>query len=221
MGLLDWLTGQPKFNRFEDSFAMTRANLWAKLQIAIAQQQNEGRRVWIVTHFAETFVEIQNLLADWQFEYQICDQEITPLSALALTRDPSGSVLLILADLLTLADAVPTNFDDSTAISIIVVERHPLVDNDQKLEKFAKRLSCPVRFGYYLAIDDVVISRAVSETTIQILRQLGMKDHELITSNMITRRLEKVLARERIHFTQNQRADSATEWYRLNQNDTN
>ena len=217
MGLLDWLTGQPKFNRFEDSFAMTRANLWAKLQIAIAQQQNEGRRVWIVTHFADTFVEIQNLLADWQVEYQICEQEIRPQSAFESTRDQNGSVLLILSDLITLTDAAPATFDDSVAIAIIAVERHPLVENDQKLEEFAKRLSCPVRFGYYLAIDDVVVSRAVSETTIQILRQLGMKDHELITSNMITRRLEKVLTKERKQFTKNQRADSAEEWYRLNQ----
>ena len=217
MGFLDWLTGRPSFNRFEDSFAMTRASLWAKLKTAISHQQRQGSRVWIVTHFADTFAALQDLLDEWQIEYQICDKEIQPQTALESTRDHSNSVLLILSDLLTLADSTALAFDDSVAIAMIVVERHPLVEIDHKLEAFSKSMPRRVRFGYYLAIDDVVVRRVVNETTIQILKQLGMKDHELITSNMVTRRLDKVLTREGKQITTNQRADSAEEWYRLNQ----
>jgi hypothetical protein len=217
MGFLDWLTGRPPFNRFEDSFAMTRASLWAKLKTAISHQQRQGSRVWIVTHFADTFAELQDLLDEWQIEYQICDKEIQPQTALESTRDQSNSVLLILSDLLTLADSTAVAFDDSVAIAMIVVERHPLVEIDHKLAAFSKSMPCRVRFGYYLAIDDMVVRRVVNETTIQILKQLGMKDHELITSNMVTRRLDKVLTREGKQITTNHRADSAEEWYRLNQ----
>lgn len=217
MGILDWLIGRPSFNRFEDSFAMTRRSLWAKLKTAISQQQQQGSRIWIVAHFADTFVELQDLLEEWQIEYEICDRELQPQTALDSTRDKDNSVLLVLSDLLTLTDSAELAFDDSVTIAMIVVEKHPLVAIDDKLEAFSKSLPCRVRFGYYLAIDDVVVRKVINETTIQILKQLGMKEHELITSNMVTRRLDKVLKREGKLLNTNHRADSAEEWYQLNQ----
>lgn len=217
MGFLDWLTGQPSFNRFEDSFAMTRVSLWAKLKSAISQQQQQGSRIWVVAHFADTFVELQDLLGEWQIEYEICDRELQPQTALESTRDKDNAVLLVLSDLLTLTDSAELAFDDSVTVAMIVVEKHPLIGMDNKLESFSKSLPCRVRFGYYLAIDDVVVKRVINETTIQILKQLGMKDHELITSNMVTRRLNKVLEREGKLISTNHRADSAEEWYQLNQ----
>ena len=216
MGILDWLTGRPSFNRFEDSFALNRPNLWAKLKTAITSQQGQGSCVWLITHFADTFETLQDLLDEWQIEYLICSNELTPQSALESIRGQNETVLLVLADLVTVTNSANLNFDNSDVISMIVVERHPRVENDQKLETFAKSVPCPVRFGYYLAIDDVVIRRVVNDTTIKILKQLGLKDHELITSNMITRRLDKVLAREAKQFATNHRADSAEEWYQLN-----
>ena len=216
MGILDWLTGRPSFNRFEDSFALNRPNLWAKLKTAITSQQGQGSHVWLVAHFADTFESLQDLLDEWQIDYQICANDVTPHDVLETLRDQRETVLLVLADLVSVTDASNLNFDNSDTLSIIVVERHPRVENDRKLAAFAKSVPCPVRFGYYLAIDDVVIRRVVNDTTIRILKQLGLKDHELITSNMITRRLDKVLAREAKQYATNHRADSAQEWYELN-----
>ena len=216
MGLLDWLFRRPRFTRFEDSFAMDRENLWPSLRDSIAKQRRDGFQIWIVTHFADTFSELQDLFDQWDVEYQIGDQLMQPQFAVETSRKLGCGVLLTLAELLTPAESVDREIEGAISLSLIVVEKHPLVENDRRLESFARMISCPVRFGYFMAIDDIVVRRAVNDTTIQILKQLGMKDHELITSIMITRRLETVLSRESAKFTTNHRADSAAQWYKLN-----
>jgi hypothetical protein len=217
MGFIDYLFGRAKFSRFEDSFAINRDSLWPTLRTSIETQLNDGHAIWIVAHFADTLFQLQTLLDEWEVDYQIADREIHPQAAAETTGSLNSSIVIVLADLLVLSDSIARDFDHSTSLAIIAIERHPLIENDQRIEKFAKSIPCHVRFGYFLTIEDAVIRRAVSETMVQLLVQMGMRDHELITSNMMTRRIETVLKRESNAFSNCQRADSAEDWYRLNE----
>ncbi len=216
MGLLDKLLGRAKFNRFEDSFAIDRASLWPTLRTSIETQLNDGHAIWIVAHFADTLFKLQSLLDEWEVGHQIADREIHPQAAHEVTQN-LGGIVIVLADLMVPSEAIDREFDASTSLAIIAIERHPMVENDQRIERFAKSIPCYVRFGYFLTIEDVVVRRAVSETMVQLLVQMGMRDHQLITSNMMTRRIETVLKREAKSFSSFQRADSAEDWYRLNE----
>jgi hypothetical protein len=218
MGFLAWLFSKPKFNRYEDSFAMTRESLYQRLYAAVLEQQHNGQQVWIVAHFADTFWEVQNCLAQWQLDYEIVNQRLSSDAALQLVSQKQDQVQLVLAELLSPTDSVHRPSGSAISIAIIVVERHPWIVHDRQLEAFVRALPCPVRYGYYLSIDDVLVRRVVNETVVQVLKQLGMKDHELITSNLVTRRLEKVLTRDASSYSNPQRADSAAEWYELNDN---
>ena len=54
------------------------------------------------------------------------------------------------------------------------------------------------------------------DTAHNALEMMGMSEHELITSNMVTRRLDKVLARAAESYRTNHPADSAKQWLELN-----
>ncbi len=205
MGWLSWILRRPNFHRIDDSYAMDRQNLWPSLKTAISHQLQQGHPIWIVVHFAETFTTVQDLLGQWSIDYQIVDQVLQPKDALDHLQDSAEGVSLVLSDLLTVSETANLTRDDSQTLSMIVVERHPLAVQDREVEQFARLIPCPVQLGYFLAIDDLVIRQVVNQTTIEILKQLGMKDHELITSNMITRRINQFLNRAERHYISNQR----------------
>ncbi len=216
MGILEWLFRTPSFKRFEDSFAMDRANLWPQLRVAILKQQQDGFTPWIVCHFADTFLQVQELLDQWNIPYEIASERIEPQSVIEFSRSLNDSLLLVLADLLQPTESADLQLSTDLQLALMIVERHPYLLHDQSIGEFAKKVPCQVRYGYLLSIEDAVVRRVVNDLTIQILKQLGMKQHELITSNMITRRLEQALARDAASFQTDLRADSADEWYRLN-----
>jgi len=218
MGFLDWLFKQPRFKRFEDAFTLTRVKLWEALRNSIDSPHHSEKAVWLVVHFLDTFTELQNQLDRWGLDYDIVSSEIK-----VRELDRSGllgkdSIKLILADLVPepLSSIEVLNPKDNQQVAMIVVERHPMLDHDQRLLNFAKSLPVKVEFGYYLALDDVVIKSIIDPMTIQILKQLGLDDLELITSNMITRRLETVLRRHATAYQSDVRADSVVEWLEVN-----
>ncbi len=210
--MFNWLFRSPKFSRVDDSFALKRKNLWPLLRTAIMHQQRLGHTVWIVVHFPDLFLETQAWLAEWELEYQIVSQLLDPLSAVRQSQSHPTQVHLVLAELLAPNESIVADTIRNVTLAMIVIERHPWIRNDQRLETFARSLPCQVRFGYYLAMDDVVVQRVVNEMTMAVLQQLGMHEHELIASIMITRRLNKVLQREAKRYDVNRPADSAAEW---------
>lgn len=213
-GMFKWLFTKRQFQRVDDCYTMHRAALWMKLRTAITQQQSTGNSVWLIAHFPDVFETVQRGLGEWRMDYQIITQPTTPEEVVARSSKSPAQIQLALAELLVPADTIAAQ-SQSVSLSMIGLERHPLIFQEHQLETFARAVPCPVRFGYYLAINDPVIREVVNEGMIEILKQLGLQDHELITSNMITRRLHTVLARRATLADRNLQADSAAEWLAL------
>ena len=221
MGLLDWLFKKNNFKRAEDAYALTREILWDGLRKSIDLPQTAGRATWLIVHFTDTFTEVQEKLEQWGLEYEIVSSRlnVNELERLGpLNTKPSPSRLkLILADLIpepASLDSSLTNVAEAQ-IAMIVLERHPQIKHDQRLEAFARSLPCKVEFGYFLALDDAVIKISIEDQVVEILKQLGLDD-ELISSNMVTRRLETVLKRISSGFQGDTPCNSAAEWLETN-----
>ena len=218
MGILNWLKSRKSgFKRFDDAFALNRLALWQSLRSAVQSADHTDKSIWLVVHFTDTFGTLQDQLDLWQMDYMIVTQ---PVEANQL--DNSGllntsQIKLILAELIPEAEIENViESDTNQTIAMIVVERHPDFAHDVRLEQFARSLSVNVEFGYFLALDDETIRLVVNDTSIEILKQLGMNEHELITSNMVTRRLNATLPRIAKSFNANKPADSAREWLEIN-----
>jgi hypothetical protein len=77
----------------------------------------------------------------------------------------------------------------------MVLERHPNLMEDRRIDQFARIWPFSVRLGYLLSLQDPVIEYCIHPNIIEVLKQLGLRDQQLVTSGIITRRLEKVLQR--------------------------
>jgi hypothetical protein len=214
MNLFQWMFRSPRFQREADAFTAHREQLWSQLLKAILYQQQQGNVVWIVTHFADQFSEMQRRLGQWRRNYEIVMNKIDTANMVEMSRGQSQVVFLALAELLSPTDTVDRQIDDSIQLSMIAIERHPMIDFDSLLESIATQIPSRVRFGYYLALDDPVFD-SIGQSVLATLRQLGLQDHELISSYAASRSIQRIQKKRSATYDKTLRADSAMEWIAL------
>ncbi len=216
MRLFDWFKSNPSCKRFDDAFALNRPALWKAIKQTIDSPLQANKPIWLVTHFLDTYSALQDQLDQWQVDYEIVSQPIDPsqLERTGLLSD--STIKLVLAQLIPESDPQYLESDYSQTLVMIVVERHPQLLHDQKIDSFAQSAPVRVEYGYFLSLEDDVVKLIVNETSLKVLKQLGMNEHELITSHMVTSRLNKVLGRMSETFVSDHPADSAKQWLEEN-----
>ena len=152
MSFFEWITRRPGFRLLEDSFAINRESMLTGLQQAIAKQQKVCDEVWLVAHFFDTFVTLQDFLETAGIDYQIVDQP--PYDTRPSIRDGSqpSIVRLVLATLIADRPAAETVAKESSksarpAVAIVVCERHPHHAHDKRLCEAAKKIDALITFG--------------------------------------------------------------------------
>ena len=217
--MFNWLFNKPGYRRFDDSYALTRNSLHKGLQSAIEQRSEPNQLIFLVAHFPNVFSELQDALDMWEFPYEIIQHVVNRRWIDQMASNHAGStppLFLTLAELLQFENAALEPQRQNPHIAIMIAERHPLIQRDRQIEKFSRQISWPVELGYFLALDDEIIKHTVSPDVIQLLKQMGLQDHELVTSHMITRRLNQATKRMSRQVQSEQPADSAKQWFQLN-----
>ncbi|MDG2181436.1 MAG: hypothetical protein P8L78_07075 [Mariniblastus sp.] len=211
------LFGKRQFTYFDDAYALTRESLWNSLQSTLKSERYANQPVWLVVHFFDTFTWLQDRLDESGIPYEI---ETSEIDAKRLGYDAivtqNGIRLVLAKSLLSVSDHASSDTDLERSLAVIVLERHPLLEHDLRIERIARSFPIRVEYGHYLALDDSVVQMVVNDATLKILQQMGFNDQELITSTMVTRRLKKVLGRMESSFQSDRDADSAAEWIELN-----
>ena len=204
---MNWLKKLKQWTRFrrnDDAYAATREKLWEGIREAIVVQLELGRSIWLVAHFPDTFVQLQELVTQWELEYTIARQTIS-FESLA---GPNQSLVSPNSVHLVLADLTPTYIDHTDNnltghVAALMVERHPWMPRDADLHHYFKALSgtgVSVELGYFMAFDDPLVAAVLSETTVEVLTQLGMSSHRLINSMTLSRRIERQLKRQQSQY---------------------
>lgn len=220
----DWMKIRGDYDRYPDSYALTNQGVEKHLLEAIRFRQTIDGAIVLITHFPATFERVQQFLEDAGLSPEIAPLKFGPDYLLNLLESPtqdSPPVVLALAQ----------TFDDSSLdrplasrrdlrVSFMVVERHPSLAEDRRLDQFARIWPFSVRLGYLLSLQDPVIRYCIHPMAIEVLKQLGLRDQQLVTSEMVSRRLEKVLQRINLPASQSSPSrplteDSAEEWLKL------
>ena len=201
---------------YEDSFARTQDVMLEGLRAACQKRLDSGELVLVVTHFAAPFEHLQEKFAEWDLDYEILDERVGAGDLVRRFDRADTKVLLGLAELFCLQETVNENLDKSKCISAVIVERHPLGHKDDQLQTFFRALSCRVEMGYFLSFQDVTVKNVVNDAAIRILDMFGMGENELVTSNMVSRRLKSLLKLNSKNCKTDQAADSAEQWFQLN-----
>ena len=213
--MFNWLFSKSRLRVFEDSFARTRPSMLRGLCSAIDQRLSVGRKVLVLTHFPDAFEELQDELAAQQIDYELLDRKIFPVQLQQLLEG-AGNVYLGLAEFLNESEQIVTSGSNSI-LSVIVAERHPSARFDNQIESFFRASNCNVELGYLLSFEDSTLQIIVNESALKIFDMFGMGENELVTSNMISRRIQVIQNRLARQIETNYAADSAAQWLRLNQ----
>lgn len=218
MGLLDWFkNGKARFTRFDDAYALTRPALWHSLRQTVQSSHHAAKSIWLVVHFTDTFTSLQSELNLWPVDYEIVTKPIDPIHLERSGLLSTAKIKVVLAELIPeIKREILLELNSGHTIAMIVVERHPQFKYDDRVESFARALPVRVEFGYYLSLDDEAVRLVINDTSIKILKQLGMDDHQLIASSMVTRRLNKMLRRVAETYRSDKPADSAKLWLEAN-----
>ena len=221
MGIFDFLK-PANCKRYADSFALDRQSLYQLYRPALEQQLSLAKTIVIAAHFPDEFFTLQDRLADWGIAYQIITRPLDrqwfqdQRSKVEKNQTDQAVVYLALAEFLidTSCDANETT---DLPLALMMFDRHPDVTKDDGVQAFAESFPARSELGYFLALDDVVVQNVVNEPLLNLLMTFGAEDHGLITSNMVSKRLEKVLRRHASTRTAAfESADSASKWYELN-----
>jgi hypothetical protein len=207
-----------RFERYPDSFATSRIVLYRRLMEVIQAQTQAQSTVFIAAHFPDEFYRLQSQLHQHAVDYRLITHPLDRQWFSDHKTDSQGVVYLALADFLS-----QTRFSGQEIFSgnldLILVDRHPDPEQDDLIEAFARAFPATTKLGYFLALNDPVMQSVINETTLLVLKQMGIDKHGLISSGIISKRLTKVLIREsKRRNKQPQPADSIQQWYELNDN---
>ncbi len=160
---------------------------------------------------------MRSQLASWQVEYEI---PLKPFELRGLGTPSTGIIQLTLAEMILDESDRQNDRIDQKKIAVVAFERHPELARDVLLREVVRNSLAKTELGYFLSLQDPVVRRSVSDTALTVLRQLGLNDHDLITSSLVTKRMDSMLRKIAKQIerdgTEIQPADSAREW--LDQN---
>ncbi len=200
-------------DQLPDTFALRRTAVLDGVATVIrCRKPNE--RLIVAAHFPQTFSELAGHLEARSLQFHIADRPIH--SASIRSAFAESPVLVTLAAMLqpSLPGAAADDFE--APVSVIVTERHPLSAPDDQIESFVSGINGPSRLAYFLSFEDPLIRRWIHPRAIEILRQFGLNENELISSQMVSRTLRRRQKRAHQKMKSETAADSIERWLQLN-----
>lgn len=218
----NWFSFIPNVIRYEDSFARSLQGKWQGIRSALQEITSDRAHVAVlVTHFADAFTQLQDTLEESQINYEVLTGKLNR-QWFASLPDAECRVWLTLAEML---EPFPPQAKDQLAadqpvrISVLVAEKHPLASRDEHVQEFCQTLPCKVKWGYFLSFEDALVGKLVDERALKILDMFGMGQYEMISSKMVSNRLNVALKKMQSNYHSQQPADSAAQWLENNLGD--
>lgn len=244
-----WNPFAPTLEVYADHYAKNHERLRSAVFAAIEKQLRVDDLVLFVVHFPETYLLWQDELVSAGFEPELLKPPINSVSLplRSLHDDPQsihnpqsiselqsnqqqnltddrpvnrrGALGLVLSEMLDI-ERPRTGIERRRTVSIMSVQRHPLSRHDQRVKAFAKSLPYRVRLGYFLALDDPLVAPFLGEWTELLLEQWGFREANLITSDLVSRRLDRARQRMNIEVKSETLADQPRSWLEANRERT-
>ena len=213
--MFDWLFRKSSFYRYQDSYAFNDQALAIAIKEAIIARSDLDETVLLLAHFPERLSELQATLEGFELPFVIGTKQLNESELLKIRQEAPGQPILTLSGMLYRAEQ-KTIRKEEPCVAMMVAERHPLPHHDDELKLWGQSLPFPVQLGYFLSLDDPVVSYAINDQVKQLLSQFGMGENELVTSNLVSRRVDRVLRRLAKNGVGEVACESSTEWMKAN-----
>lgn len=213
--MFNWLFRKSTFHRFQDSYALREEAMFAGMVDALQARIAEGDCVFLMTHFPATFTRLEKKLAQLELNFSIVTGSIDSEMVAQLAARLPNQVHLTMAQMLQPDSALNVKVDHPD-LAVVVCERHPMPKYDDAIAKWCHQLKYPVQLGYFLSLEDPIVSFVVPDQVKTLLEQFGLGENELITSSMVSKRLNSVLKRKAAKVVEEVAAESPEAWLAKN-----
>jgi preprotein translocase subunit SecA len=198
MGLFDSLFGAGKPRSVDvvaDHLWLTTDAKFSGIDSELAERAtSESVVILLVAHFPDVLVRLKEMA----------------------TQPSTVPVTAVLADSLSTEISEGLNLDETSVVDIIVGERHPLSNVDNKLMQFADAFPCRCRLSHHLSLDDTVIAGFGGDFVRRVLEVLHVEDDESICSPVVSRRVQQAQQKIAAAAIGNSPAESSGQWLKLN-----
>lgn len=216
-----WLSAIPRwrapFVSYPDSFSTSFTQLEQSVIGLARDWMNRGEGVVLVSQFTSDFLRLEQALVALGLEFSVAPRVMDHADW------STHRLWLSLADPLREMRPPETFLRDRQAVergfrlNFMVLQRHPLASEDQRLMAVLKQLPGPVRCGWFQSLDHPLLAIGVPPMLMEVLGQMGMHNHSLVSSRMLARRVEVTQRRVAAVVKQPyEPADSADEWLQRN-----
>jgi hypothetical protein len=114
----------------------------------------------------------------------------------------------------TLAAGLAPPPSPNPELSVVVAERHPLREHDERLTAWAD--AAAGRIGFHVSLEDPLLAVFVGESLRPMLEKLGMTADAPLENGMVSRGIEGAQERVKRQAKADLPADSAEAWLRAN-----
>lgn len=215
MGLFDWF--RPK-SHLRLSVWLDEVSRLGALTSGIEADLRRGNHVMVVAHFKDALLQIGERLAG----------AAVPFTTKATWSDAEARKLIVQKEpsaVFLLAEALPTVSPDaprpeaisgSKVLSFRLVDLHVLDDENDKVERYARNLPCPVQLSASVSFESPWMQTFASPWVRTMMERMGLKPGHCIESPMVTSTLRKALRKFAKRAKSNHRCDSIADWLQRN-----
>lgn len=215
--MFKWLRSQQNFEKVADSYAITRTRVNEAIIDLALDQIKRGRTPLIISHFPDTYTQLESAFAERAIVIDVCDASDFSSLLSELIEQPQGKPIFCWSGIFCEdSDTIDRPFIEKP-LSAIVSERHPDVEVDSKVIDYLRGCARNVRIGWYASFDDELVQYCVGENGIQLMKLLGMKRDDVITSELLSRKMDRTLMSRRLIIdSDGSLCGSAGEWITRN-----
>jgi hypothetical protein len=215
MGFRDWLTGKRGPVVVKDAVWLTHA---ARVRGVCGRLRGSERGVLLLAHFPATLERWRQDLTAAGVPHTLAGPRLEGRNAVRrLDEKPSQGALVATVEHLAAEPLAPPLDETLPELSLIVVERHFLRAEDERVVAFAEGLGRKCEVAFHTSLDDPLMSSRLPAWLGDTLRGMGMGEDDMIETKMVANRIKAAQADiARKAGGAAVRADSAAEWVRRN-----
>lgn len=219
MGIFDWFSKPKTFEKCDDAIWMSRKAKWMGIVREIADQLAAGDRVLLVAHFPATTAQACEILQRVDMAFVEEKQRWNSDDISRFTQHKDRLPFVILAESLpdTPGREQPHLVDESKpAVSVMVLERHLLSSEDDRVARFVQTLPGRSRLQFFQSLDDPLMQVFAGDSVRKTLERLGVSQDEQIKNPMVSRWIEAAQQKAQKQALGNTNAESAELWIERN-----
>ena len=220
---MDWLRsmffpGRAKTSSSVDLIWYDERALLVSLPTQVQHVRNSGGTALVTSHFTDELGAVVQTLQQAGIPFEVWPPPRTVEATLHLLRQPTSNVLLVPAQELprpTREDFNQSAEEDPCPVSILVLNHHPMADEDEKVLEFATGIAV-ADVTFLTSLDHPLFRHFGGANVQELLKTLGMDANEVIQSPIVDRQVKRAQRHLSRKVQDPRPAESAEEWFEKN-----